>query len=287
MYFYLFCSSKVTKCAILPFTMEPVKKLPSKLTEAGLSPKASLVYSCLLELGGAYPSHIANVTNLNRSTVYKILTDLSIKGLVNEIERGKKIYYQIENPKKLLRLAERQAAQATDALESVNRLIPELQGYFAVHDNRPRVLYFEGADSVLSIYDDTIAGGVPYELLSIANIPNVLDFLDESYYKRFRKRKVDLGITVRGILPINEKSLKELEDMYTDVPPRFRPKIRYLPESDFAFQGEIMIYGDSKVAVTNLDARHLSGVIIEDRGLHLMMRTVFELAWKGAKASPK
>lgn len=267
--------------------MEPYKKLASSLKETGLSEKSALIYACLLELGGAYPSEVAKETHLNRSTVYKLLTELSIKGLVNEIERGKKMYYQVENPKKLMRLAERRVGQAKDAVEQTESLLPQLMGYFAAHDNKPRTLYFEGADSVLSIYDDTIAGNAPYELLSIANIPNVLDFLDDKYYKKFRKRKVELGITVRGILPINEASLKELEDAYTDVPPRFRPLVRYLPQSDFAFQGEIMIYGNNKVAVTNLDARHLSGVIIEDKGFHLMMRTVFELAWKGAKASPK
>ncbi|GEM_PF-424700 len=263
--------------------MELAKRIVANLQETGLSQKASIIYSYLLEMGGAYPSDIATETRVNRSTVYKILTDLSVKGLVNEIERGKKIYYQIDNPKKLLRLAERNAANANDAVEQVQSLLPELQGYFADHTNKPRLLYFEGAEGVLSVYDDLVAGDKPYELLSIANSANILEFLDEKYYRKFRKRKVEIGITVRGILPATEESRVVVEDVHSDVPSRFKPKVRYLPPKDFPLEGEIIIYGDSKMLITNLNPRHPSGFIIEDKSLHRMMRIIFDLAWKGAQ----
>lgn len=267
------------------YSMKEIKRLPAELEDAGLSEKASIVYACLLELGGAYPSQIAKETHLNRSTVYKILTDLSIKGLINEIERGKKMYYQVENPKKLLRFAERQAQSASDSVEKIQNLLPELQGYFASHNNRPRVLYFEGTDGVLSVYDDLVAGEDPYELLCFANSSNVIEFLDEKYYAKFRKRKAELGITVRGILPANDNSRTIVEDIHSDVPVRFRPKVRYLPAKDFPLEGEIIVYGDSKMLITNLDLHHPSGIIIEDKALHRMMRIIFNLAWNGAQES--
>ena len=65
------------------------------LEKIGLNDKSALIYSTLLTMGGAYPSALADATRINRSTVYKILLDLSIKGLVTEIERSKKLYYQI------------------------------------------------------------------------------------------------------------------------------------------------------------------------------------------------
>ena len=109
------------------------------LQKTGLSEKTAIVYSTLLELGGAYPSRIAEVTKLNRSTIYKILLELSIKGLVTEIERGKKLFYQIENPEKLIRFAKTQSDMAQEAYEKTRELIPELEGIFAMNPNKPIV----------------------------------------------------------------------------------------------------------------------------------------------------
>ena len=78
--------------------------LLKKLEKVGLSDKESLIYASLLELGGAYPSKIAEYTGLNRSTVYMILLQMSVKGIVNEIEKKNKQFYQIEKPSKLVYL---------------------------------------------------------------------------------------------------------------------------------------------------------------------------------------
>lgn len=261
--------------------MEP-QKLVAHIRRSGLSEKAALVYATLLEVGGAYPSYIASHTHLNRSTVYKILLDLSVKGLVTEIEKGKKLYYQLEKPEKLIRFAERQVTSASDAYEQVQKLYPELQGYFALLDKKPRVSYYEGVDGALSIYEDHVASKKPYEMLSFANTATILNFLPEKFYKKYRSRKAAIGITTRGILP-DDGSSRDLASIYTDVPEKYRAVIRYVSKEDFPFEGEIVAYGENKVAITNLDARHISGTIIEDRSFHLMMRSIFNLAWAGAK----
>jgi len=63
-----------------------------KLEKSGLSDKEALVYLSLLELGGAFPSKIAEYSGLNRSTVYMVLLNLSVRGLVNEIEKKNKFF---------------------------------------------------------------------------------------------------------------------------------------------------------------------------------------------------
>src|SRR4051794_40111974 len=105
-----------------------IDNLPSTFEKVGLSEKEALVYSSLIKLGGAHPSKIAQDTKLNRSTVYKLLLDLSIKGLVNEIEKKNKIFYQIEKPSKLLKYAKDRVTLANDHLETVNKMIPDLEG---------------------------------------------------------------------------------------------------------------------------------------------------------------
>ncbi len=238
--------------------MEAKGALAIRLKKAGLSEKAATVYAFLLENGGSYPSAIAEKTGLNRSTVYKILIDLSVKGVINEIEKGKKLYYQIEKPSKLLRFAEHQVTAASDAYESVQNLYPELEGYYALLPHKPRVLYFEGKDEVVSIYDDHIAEKKPYEMLGFANTTSVLEFLEKDYFKKYRKRKQEIGITTRGIFPADATSKKYVSSVYDDVSEKTKPSLRFIPQEEFPFQGEITIYGESKVSIINLGTKRLT-----------------------------
>ncbi|MBI2474260.1 MAG: hypothetical protein HYV68_01025 [Candidatus Taylorbacteria bacterium] len=58
------------------------------------------------------------------------------------------------------------------------------------------------------------------------------------------------------------------------------PKFKYIPANAFPFKGELTIYGENKVSVVNLNREYLTGVIIEDRTIHNMMRMIFELSWQ-------
>lgn len=259
------------------------EQLVADLKKTGLSSKAAEIYAYLVSEGGAYPSAIASKTRLNRSTTYKILTELSVQGLVNEIERGKKLYYQIENPSKLLRFARRKVETAQDGVERLEQLYPQLQSLFAP-SNRARVLYFEGPDAVLSIYDDHIAGETPYEMLGMANTDEILKFLEPKYFANYRRAKQKIGITSRGIMPRTKAAETYSLETYADTHDRIKPDIRYLPKEQFPLKGEITIYGTDKVSIINLESTPVIGIIIEDIAFHNMMVTIFNLAWAGAKA---
>ena len=70
--------------------------LVKKLEKTGFTDKEALIYVSLLELDGAFPSRIAQYSGLKRATAYDVLTALTIRGLVNEIEKKNKLFYQIE-----------------------------------------------------------------------------------------------------------------------------------------------------------------------------------------------
>ncbi len=191
--------------------MEEDGHLVKQLVDSGLSDKAARIYALLITEGGAHPSSIALRTRLNRSTVYKVLTELTIQGLVNEIERGKKLYYSVESPNKLTRFVAHKAELARDQSERAGRLLPELLERFDAKGLRPRMRYFEGHDAVLSIYEDHIQKSKPYEMLAIANSADVLTFLPEKFYARYRAAKARMHVKTRGILPIDERSPASLK----------------------------------------------------------------------------
>lgn len=266
------------------FSMKHIASLCHELEQSGLGEKTAVIYAYLIENGGGFPSQIASKTGINRSTAYKLLTELSVKGLINEIQKGKKLYYQIERPEKLLAYASRQSEIARNAYQNLETVLPRLKDLYHQLPDKSKMRYFEGEDAVFSIYNDHISGNTPYEMLGFANTPNMLKFLGEDYFRKYRHTKERIGITTRGILPEGELSREYATTIYADVAEKIRPQLRFIPAEDFPFKGEVIIYGTDKVSITNLEERNVVGIIIEDASFNRMMRVIFNLAWKGASA---
>jgi sugar-specific transcriptional regulator TrmB len=258
-------------------------RLIASLKRMGLSDKESIIYSTLITLNGAYPSTLAERTKLNRSTVYKILLDLSIKGLVNEIKKANKLYYQVEKPDHLLRYTKSQITIANDNFEIAQKLIPELEGIYSSFSDKPKITYYEGQDGILSIYTDQISINKKYEMLAIAYGPELEYVLPPRFFEHFRKTKERIGITTRGIVTESPLNKTFNERLYGGYKEEVIPNIRYIPGVEFPFKGEMTIYGTNKVSIVNFNKEHRTGIIIEDETIYNMMRTIFELAWKGAE----
>lgn len=254
----------------------------SKISKAGLSDKEALIYAALAELGGAFPSKLAEITKLNRSTTYKILLDLSVKGLVNEIKKKNKLYYQIEKPENLIRYAKGQVTIANDNLESATKLIPELEGLYSNFTSKPKITYHEGPEGILAIYGDHIAVKKKYEMLAIAYATELEVVLPSKFFENYRRTKEKIGITTRGIITDSAMNATFVDRLYAGYKKEIVPNVRLVPGGEFPFKGEMTLYGTNKVSIVNFNQEHRTGIIIEDETIYNMMRTIFELAWKGA-----
>jgi sugar-specific transcriptional regulator TrmB len=258
--------------------------LLEKLQKSGLNDKEALIYLSLLELGGAFPSKIAEYSGIKRSTVYAILVNLSIRGLVNEIEKRNKLFYQIDKPEKLIRFAKTQISIAEDRLEKTKNLISDIEGLYASFVNQPKVRYFEGTDGMTSLYEDMISGNKKYEMVAFSNAAQLEHALPTKFFENFRRAKERLGITTRGIIPDTEADRSYNTKFFAGYKSEVIPKMRYIEASLFPFKGEITIYGENKVSIVNLNKEYLTGIIIEDETIHKMMRLIFELSWNSSMA---
>src|SRR3989344_2048445 len=156
--------------------MQSIDKLEKNLEDVGLSEKEMIVYLSLFGMGGrCFPSAIASRANLNRSTTYKVLTALSIKGLVSDIEKKNKIYYQLNKPEKLVSFVEYQSKEIGRKLSEIREIAPELSQMFSNLSEMPRVQFFEGYDQVQDIYVD-MTRYKDYEMLAFFNVKYVETF---------------------------------------------------------------------------------------------------------------
>jgi sugar-specific transcriptional regulator TrmB len=257
------------------------EKLTDRLKQAGLSDKEALIYNTLIEIGGAFPSKIAEITRLNRTTVYKILEVMSIKGLVSEVEKKKKFFYQAESPKNLERYVSSKMTTAKRELEHLQTILPQLDGLFANTPNKPIVRFYEGEEGVLAVYKDHINVGEKYEMLAFSNTADLMQFLSEDFRNSYIRRKAQLGITTRAILPDTEVDMKYNETFYANFPKAVWPKLRHVPRKMFPFKSDLTIYGKNKVSIINFNAPQFAATIIEDQIIHDLMVMIFELSWKG------
>lgn len=257
--------------------------LAQKLSRAGLSDKEAQIYAFLVERGGAFPTEIAKETGLNRTTVYKVLDTLSIRGLVTELEKRKKFYYQAESPKSLERFVSSQMTVAKRQIESLEQVLPVLEGLFNASPNKPIVRFFEGEEGVLNVYQDHVEVDKKYEMLSFSHTADLMKFITPEFRDNYIKNKVKLGITTRAILPDTELDINYNETIYSKFPQKIWPNVRNISKDIFPSKCDLTIYGENKVSIINFNEPHLVGTIIEDKIVHDMMRMIFELAWKGAE----
>ena len=253
------------------------------LRSVGLPEKAAIVYSAVLELGMAFPSKIAEITKLNRSTTYKTLADLSVRGLVSQIEHRKKICYQIEKPAQLVNFAKNQIGAAEERFERAKKLLPDIEGLFALTPNKPRVRFFEGMEGVRTVYEDHVHEKESYEMLSYSNVEELMKLLPEKFVKDYVAKKERLGITTRAIFPNTEFNLSYNKEIYTEAPKSILVQSRFISPDTFPFKADVTMYGKNKVSIINFHEKILIGVIIEDPTIAGMMRMIFELAWHGVR----
>lgn len=258
------------------------EKLTQGLKQSGLSNKEAVIYSCLLESGGTFPSKIAEITKLNRTTVYKILESMAIKGLVSEVEKSKKFFYQVESPKNLERYINSKITIAKREQEHLRVVLPQIEGLFANTPNKPVVRFYEGEEGVLDVYRDHINVNEKYEMLAFSNTADLMQLLSEDFRNDYIKKKAKLNITTRAILPNSEVDLKYNETFYANFPKNIWPKIRHVPRKMYPFKSDLTIYGKNKVSIINFSAPQFAGTIIEDQVIHDLMVMVFELSWKGS-----
>ncbi len=257
--------------------------LSEKLRRAGLEEKEAIIYSYLAETGGAFPSTIAVDTKLNRSTVYKLLGILSVRGLVGEVEKRKKLFYYPESPAKFLRVAKMKVSLAEDAYKRAEELLPDLETLFSTKEGKPRVTFYEGRQQVIDAYMTQTIEEKKYELLAFANSDKLLEFMTPVILREFIELKAKNGISARGIMADTPSARAFLKKTHYGLNKKIVGTDRYVPKELFPFPGEILIYGKNKVFFAKFDERHPIAVIIEDETIHNMMKMVFELSWMQAK----
>lgn len=243
------------------FSMAILKKQLEKLN---LTKREASVYVELLELGETTVEQISRKSKIKRTTVYDVIEELKEKGLIGTTKRKKRTLYYAEDP----RILENQLAEKTAVLGSI---LPQLLSMASHIDKKPEIKYFEGAQGIKNVYQDTL--NYPDQEILMWGTTDVFKYFDESYmWDYYLKKRLEKKIWMRAIgqnLGIVQKI--QAEDK------------KYLRETrlyDFAglpLEVEINLYGKKKIGIMSF--KEGLGLIVESEKIYTTLKTIFELNW--------
>jgi len=251
--------------------------LITELQKIGLSDKEAKVYLATLELAQASVQDIAKKANVNRATTYVVLESLVKMGLCTTYVKNKKTQYIANSPEAIASIFESQKLAIENNQKDFKNILPELKSISNRQSDKPVVKFFEGKIGALSaadlIFDD-------YKLFedekSLMIYPNdrIKEIITPEDKKKFRKSRLDKKIKSKALYTSSVK-----------IPSTSDGERLMISSQEFPITSDIAIYGDN-VRIISL-GKKLSALIIKDKEIANTLKSIFELAWIGAKTKTK
>ncbi|MBT3356554.1 MarR family transcriptional regulator [bacterium] len=168
----------------------------------GLSEKETKIYLALLESGAISVRGLANITKINRGSVYDILKKLQKKGLVAFYHHETKQKFIAEDPEKLKTLIEEKERKLKTAKSDIEKIIPELRSIQEKNGQKPTTKFYEGRTGIKTILDNV------FEILAseantekeyyVYSAKEASEDIKEAY-PNFTKDRIKQGISVKAI----------------------------------------------------------------------------------------
>lgn len=122
-------------------------ELVQELQKLGLKEKESRVFLAALELGSGSISAIAKKAVIKRPTVYNIITDLLVQGLVAKAPYRKRIHYIATSPEVLHKLL-------VDKQMVFEQIFPALNTLYRNKLFHPIMRFYEGKEGFRAVYNE-------------------------------------------------------------------------------------------------------------------------------------
>lgn len=249
---------------------------------SGLSENEAVIYEYLLKHGKVKAGEIIKNTDLKRGIVYLVLADLIRKNLVTEEKvgskgsRGKAIVSEFSpnHPESLRSYLEEEEKRLKKAENNLESNFSALISDFNLTSGRPGVRYFEGLQGVKKVLWDTLTS--KETLYSYSDIEAIVKYIDKvnlEYVKEREKRE----IKKKAILIDSPFARNYLGGYHTTI-----TENKFVDAKLFPFNSLMQIY-DGKVAYVTLSEKNMIGVIIEDKNIYQMHKSLFEFTWLHAR----
>lgn len=256
------------------------QQLISHIEELGLSNKEARVYLACLGLGPSAVQKIAEQAGIKRVTAYVILESLVGLGLVSQTVKGKKTYFNAEDPLNLERLVQRREQELKEQRQNFGQILPALQAVKSMPSDSPNVRFYDSAAGIKTILNTFLQQGTRPGVENTYGFSN-LDLV-LSYFPEFRAGMANPWRSKAGIHSQFLYTSEHGPIMHETDKVRNRES-RWLPPDKFPMVGDFTIVGDN-ILMLSLGAANPVGITVASRELAEGLRALFNIAWEAAAA---
>lgn len=242
----------------------------SNYESIGLESRDIRVYEALYQLHDASLRTLAAETGLNRGTVYEIIKKLTQMGLVSFTQSGERRRFMAADPAVLTSLVHEQRDRLQQLEVQAVAYAHALQQSRGTADIDYFARFYEGDQGVVSILRDVLqtVAGLERKEYCVISARAVSGFI-YAHFKSFSRQRIKQGIYARVLAdqPAAKVALSER---------------RQLATGGSTLNGYILIYGNKTALISLDEANHLSGIIIEDKGITTLQRIIFDQLWQAS-----
>lgn len=240
------------------------------LKNLGLSDSEVTIYLSMIS-GVKTAYDLVKVTGLKRPTVYYALGCLEKRGLISKSPAENDSRYLLVDLNRLKVLVEEKEREVKELQSAVTNLVPSLEMQFAVTDNKPTVVFFEGVSAVKNVIMEMVYCR-DKKINSVVPKDNFFHQLGKDFVKLFVEERVKRNIKTRNLWesPVDKKLVKQY---YEDL-----SEIRILPEVMAGkFMTTIFLYDDKTLYVSSLNNSNC--IVVTSKEHHDTMQAWFDGLW--------
>ena len=244
--------------------------LTDLLQHYDFSEREAKVYLAGLSLWSAPGSTIARYSGEKRVTVYAILKELIKRGIFTSVIRDEITYFSPISPEQLAYIYE-------EKYKALKERLPELVAITESVGNKPKMRYFEGVEGIKHLYNELLETSEPiFAFLSDGEIhPKLQQYLNKEFVQRRIEKQIPASVIVS-----KEKGSDYLQATNTSKIMKKYTTTKTVEEDILAFEGEIVLYGESSILCALYANEEMIGYSLQSRQLYKTLKSIFDFIWK-------
>jgi sugar-specific transcriptional regulator TrmB len=235
-----------------------------KLQKFGLTSIEAQIYIYLLTEKAVGATQISKVVNIGRTNIYEHLKHLQEIGLIRQIEKRNKSFFEAQSPIYLKELGEKRISEARSIDSMISELIPKLTEDYYKKQSLPDIHYLHGEGGFDDLFDNIYLKGSEKE---------VFYFLKDLKDYQPPEPKYRYAILKKSIFTYLLINKAEDLDTFTRGEDRELRKTRLI---DIPIEKDVIIYEDRLIA-GRINKEDFSVVVIKDYDLSSMFAGLIKI----------
>ena len=253
------------------------KDVLDTLIKLWLNDKEISIYLSWLEIWNATIQDLATKSKIKRVTIYSYITSLKAKWFFSEIKKWNRRFFIAEHPKMLFLSIKKRKSEILNIQNELGSIEDNLSSVVSTLEDlykpswtvvKPSVRFYEWIEGIRTVLNDSLSS--KEEIYTYSNVDWIFKYIQGISAEYLEKRKEN-SILKKWLVIDTKNSRKILKDYDNKV-----TKIRFLKSVIFNLEMEIYDWKVSYITFTN---NKPVWVIIENKEIYEMHRSLFELNW--------